>query len=240
MSHTVEEYYRERARFERRLALVVACVSLVSLGAESSCLVPFVRHSLFARFVESLQNGPLSPKRFGFEGPEQYVRRIILESSGPPGPNPGHTQIVYRSLGAVKGGRPNSKPSNDPHARPDTRRIGVGKGESTADLVAQARVIYGGTGTEVMRSEDLIIDRLVTPEYPEEARDRNIEGRVALVALVDTLGGVTRVDLMSSTGERLLEDAAKIAVGKCRFRPYLQNGKPSEVYAVFRFSFKMY
>lgn len=236
MAHSTEEYYRERARFERRLSLIVVWVSLLFLGCESVLLVPAVRRSVVARM---LQNGPLSARRFGFEGPEQYVRRIILESSGPPGPNPGHPTILYRSARAVKGGRPATTPSTDPHARPDTRRPGIGQGESSADLMARARVIYGGSA-EVMRSEDLIIERLVKPEYPPDARDQNVEGRVALVALVDTTGAVARVDLMSSTGTRQLEEAAMAAVKQCRFRPYRVKGKVSEVYAVFRFSFKIY
>ena len=40
--------------------------------------------------------------------------------------------------------------------------------------------------------------------------------------------------------ERQLEVAAEKAVRQCRFRPYRVNGKLSEVYAVFRFSFRIY
>ncbi len=63
---------------------------------------------------------------------------------------------------------------------------------------------------------------------------------VAVVATVDVAGAVTRVDLLSSTGDRELEEAAAAAVRKCRFRPYRVNNQPTEVRAVFRFSFKIY
>ena len=235
MPHGSEDYFRERARFERRLSLVLSAVSLAVLALQVALLVPAVRHTVAKRVFR----GPLGPRRFGFEGPDQYVQRIILEAYGPPGPNPGRPTILYQSRQAVKGGRRAATSSDDPHARPETRRTGSGPGESSEDLVAQARVLYGG-GALVMRSEDLVIEQLVKPEYPEDARDRNIEGLVALVALVDTMGMVTQVDLMSSPGERQLEEAAKAAVRQCRFRPYRVEGRLTEVRAVFRFSFRIY
>jgi TonB family protein len=235
MLHGSEDYFRERARFERRLSLIVSGVSLTVLAFHAALLLPTVRRTVAERVLK----GPLGPRRFGFEGPEQYVQRIVLEAYGPPGPSPGHPTILYRSTQAVKGGRTATAPSEDPHALPDTRRAGSGPGNSTEDLVAQARIIYGG-GALVMRSEDLVIEQLVKPEYPPDAQDRNIEGLVAIVALVDTTGAVTQVDLMSSPGERQLEEAAMAAVRKCRFRPYRLDGRLSEVRAVFRFAFRMY
>jgi TonB family protein len=235
MPHGSQQYFRERAQFERRLSMTCACVSLVLLTLEGVFLLPALHGPLGRAFL----SGPLGPRRFGFEGTEQYVRRITLELEGPPGPHPGRPTILYRSVRATKGGRPVGHTSTDPHARPDTRLPGTGPGESTEDLVARARVLYGGS-SPVMRSEDLVVERLVKPDYPEDARDRNIEGRVALVALVDTTGAVARVELMSSTGERQLEEAATVAVRQCRFRPYRVDGKASEVYAVFRFSFRIY
>jgi TonB family protein len=234
MSHGSESYFQERAHFERRLALIVGGVSLVALALHG-CLLLLTTPGLL---------GPLTadsrlPEYFGFERGEKYVQRIFLQSSGPPGPRPGQPTIYFRSAGAVKGGRSAAATSEDAHARPDTRRIGQGPGESSEDLLARARVLYGGS-SPVIQSEDLVIQDLVRPEYPENARDRNAEGLVAVVATVDVTGAVTRVDLLSSTGDRELEDAATAAVRKCRFRPYRVNDQPTEVRAVFRFQFRIY
>jgi TonB family protein len=139
----------------------------------------------------------------------------------------------------VKGGRPQATPSDDPHARPDTRRRGIGSGASAEDLVATARIIYGGSGP-VMRSEDFIVERMVRPEYPEGPLERNSEGLVALGAVVDTTGVVTRVDLVSSPGDRELEAAAIAAAKQYRFRPYRIAGRAIEAYAIIRFDFKIY
>jgi len=58
--------------------------------------------------------------------------------------------------------------------------------------------------------------------------------------LVDTAGRVASVDIMASTGERALEKAATEAVWQCQFRPYRVKGEVREVYAVFRFAFRIY
>jgi TonB family protein len=241
MPHGSHDYFLEVARFSRRLALVTVLVSLGVLGGETALVLPRLRAGLRTNSGSNpLERLAQDLKRFGFEGRDQYVRRITLETSGPPGPNPGRPTIVYRSLYAVKGGRDaRAKSSDDPHAKPDTRRLGSGAGESSTDLVALARVIYGGSAP-VVRSEDLVIEDLVRPDYPEAARDANIEGLVALAALVDTTGHVARVDLLSSTGHALLEEAAMRAVRRCVFRPYRVGGQTTEVRAVFRFNFRIY
>ncbi len=235
MVHGSQRFFHERARFERRLSLICAGVSLVLLSFEALLLLPTVRHSV----TERILGDPHHPRRFGFEGPEQYVRRIILETSGPPGPVPGRPTILYRSARAVKGGRTETTTSDDPHARPETRRPGTGAGDSQEDLVTRARVIYGGSGP-VMRSEDFIVEHMERPEYPAGPLERNSEGLVALGAVVDTTGAVTRVDLVSSPGDRELEAAAIGAARRYRFRPYRIAGRVTEAYAIIRFDFKIY
>jgi TonB family protein len=235
MLHGSQQYFLECARFSRRVSLLCAGVSLLVLAAEAALLVPALRRTV----AEQVFRDALDPRHFGFEGPDQYVRRIVLEATGPPGPSPGRTTLVYRSAQAVKGGHARTPRSEDPHARPDTRRPGVGTGESTRNLIALARITYGGSGP-VMRSEDFIVERMVKPEYPEGPLERNSEGLVALGAVVDTTGAVTRVDLVSSPGDRELEAVSIAAARQYRFRPYRVAGRVTEAYAIIRFDFKIY
>ena len=226
MLHGIRQYYVELARFERRLSLTSIGVAVALLGGLWLAIQPGVRRHL-----------PIDAERFGFEGRDRYVRRIILESTGPLNPNTGRELNMVRQQ-AVKGGAAKSRPSRSPQAIPETRPRRIGPGDSAEDLLAHARAIY--RSAPVIQSENLIIEVLVKPQYPEDARARNIEGKVALVALVDTAGSVARVDLMASTGERQLERAATEAVWQCRFRPYRVDGEVREVYAVFRFAFRIY
>jgi TonB family protein len=226
MVHGIDEFYLERTRFERRVSITTISVSLLFLGSLWLATVPAVRHRL-SRDVA----------RFGFEGRDQFVQRIMLEAAGPLNlqARRGLT-LVQRQ--AIRGGTEIRGRSRSPHAIPVVSDHRTGPGESTEDLLTRARAIY--RSAPVIQSEDLVIERLIRPLYPEDARNRNIEGKVALVALVDTSGHVASVDIMDSTGERELERAATEAMWQCRFRPYLVRGEVHEVYAVFRFSFRIY
>ena len=128
--------------------------------------------------------------------------------------------------------------SRVPHAVPETRPLRIGPGESEADLLMRARYLH--RDAQVFRSEDLVVEKFVNPDYPEEAREKGLEGPVVLLARVDVEGKVAGVEVMSSTGDRPLERAAAAAVWQCRFRPYELDGQVQEVYAVFRFRFQLY
>jgi TonB family protein len=226
MLHGAQQFYLERARFERRLSLITVTVSTALLGVLWLAGLPEVRRRV-----------PINAVRFGFEGRDNYVRRIILESAGPLNTAAGRAVTLVQQSSSRGGTRERGR-SRSPQAVPVTSIHRIGPGESSEALLARARSIY--RSAPVIQSEDLVIEQLVKPLYPEDARDRNIEGRVALVALVDTTGRVANVDVMDSTGERQLERAAAEAVWQCRFRPYRVGGEVHEVYAVFRFAFRIY
>ena len=226
MAHGIQEFHIERARFERRLTITTVTVSLALLGMLWALGLPAVRHRL-----------PPDVERFGFEGRDQYVRRILLEAAGPPNPQAHHGLTLVQQR-TYRGGTEIRGRSRSPLAQPVVRDRRTGPGDSPEDLLARARAIF--RSAPVIQSEDLVIERLIKPLYPEDARSRNIEGKVALVALVDTAGHVASVDVMDSSGERQLEQAAAEAMWQCRFRPYRVRGEVHEVYAVFRFSFRIY
>lgn len=64
------------------------------------------------------------------------------------------------------------------------------------------------------------------PKYPRRALERNIEGTVKLELLVLSTGRVAEVKVLSSSGHRLLDDAAEKAVAQWIFEPAKRNGKP--------------
>jgi TonB family protein len=66
----------------------------------------------------------------------------------------------------------------------------------------------------------------VDPDYPEEARQRRIEGPVVLKALVGSNGVVRELKVMS--GDPLLAKAATDAVRQWRFEPHRLKGRPVE------------
>jgi TonB family protein len=92
----------------------------------------------------------------------------------------------------------------------------------------------------VVQSQDLVIEFASLPVYPEAESERGIEGKVMVQALIDTSGHVVDVQLLASTGIGAFERSAAEAVWLYRFRPYRPAGVPSEVYAIFRFAFRVY
>ena len=227
MAHGIQSYFAERARNARRVSLTSAAIGLGMLGALGLGRLPQ---------VQALINDPV---RFGFEGRQQYVRRITLENL------PGRAQTL-RDLGQVlerssqRGGARTPAASKTQAAEPETRPRALGPGDSPEDLLARA--FSRRSDVPVIQSEELVIDRLVRPVYPAHAYDHDIEGRVAVLALVDTVGRVVEVQVLASDAQARREfgEAASEAVWRCQFRPYRVKGRAREVYALFRFNFTIY
>lgn len=232
MTHGIAGYFIERARAARRVSLLALAIGALPLAA-----LVLLHVSPAARALVREHLLPEDPTRFGFEGPEQYVRRIELLTSD--GITDELRQIGnVQPLEARRGGAEARARRDDAAARPARGGDAVGPGEAEFDLVSRA--VSRRQDVPVVRSEDLVIEVLVRPEYPSELLDRNVEGKVMLQALVDTLGAVTDVQVLGSTGEARFEEVSSAAVWKCRFRPFRRNGVRSEVYAVFRFAFRIY
>jgi TonB family protein len=235
MDHGTQAFFLERSRFRRRLALMVLTVSLVAyLPFAIVPLLPRAQRERVRVFLDQ------TPVHFGFEGPEQTVERMNLEAPLDVEfrrhlPRAMNTVIVPE---AHKGGGELANAPSDARAFSDVvSDLPEGPGRSEADLMARAMAKAGST--PVFRSEQLIIEYMVRPDYPEEARAQLLEGRVAIMALIDTTGQVADVELMVGEPGGLLERAAEVAVRQTRFRPYRPDGVVRQVYALFRYAFRL-
>ncbi|MGA8940713.1 MAG: energy transducer TonB [Acidobacteriaceae bacterium] len=70
--------------------------------------------------------------------------------------------------------------------------------------------------------------RFVEPEYPDEAKFQHMSGSVLLNAIIGKDGVIHRLVPIASTAP-MFTDAAIKAVNLWTYRPYLLNGKPTEV-----------
>lgn len=75
------------------------------------------------------------------------------------------------------------------------------------------------------------------PVYPEEARMAHVQGTVVLEATISKQG--TIVDLKVIGGPPLLQQAARDAVQKWTYKPYLLNGEPVAVETTVNVVFSM-
>ncbi|SDK55169.1 outer membrane transport energization protein TonB [Methylophilus rhizosphaerae] len=76
--------------------------------------------------------------------------------------------------------------------------------------------------------------------YPRIAQDRGIEGEVKLSINLDDQGNITGIEIMESSGNRALDDAATTAAQKSQLKPYFHEilrGKINNI--VVTVSFKL-
>ena len=67
-------------------------------------------------------------------------------------------------------------------------------------------------------------------QYPERAMDDGIQGRVAVLFVIDKDGSITNVQVRGPKGGELLEKEAKRVIEKLpKFKPGMQRGKPVKV-----------
>lgn len=229
MDHGSAGYFAECVRFERRLTGITCAVAAVLLAPLALSYAPLLRDPS-DRFREDL--------RFGMLGDQaRYVRRIRLEAE------PGR-DAAHRDLGRVvspvasRGGSPRPRRPAPEVGRPEFRPPIEGPGDSFENLLARA--LARRSDIPVVPPDQLVIEKLVRPIYPEDARERNIEGRVSVLALIDTLGLVVDVDVVGGSVHESLMRAAITAVWQCRFQPYRIAGRAREVYVVMPFNFTIY
>ena len=75
------------------------------------------------------------------------------------------------------------------------------------------------------------------PGYPIELMRANVQGTVTLYAIIRADGSVTDIAVMRGI-QRILDENAKLALGRWRFRPAEKNGVPIDIEAVIQVPFK--
>lgn len=77
------------------------------------------------------------------------------------------------------------------------------------------------------------------PVYPAAARRRGDEGEVLLRVLINAQGGVEQIALERSSGITSLDQAAREAVARARFQPYVEQGRAQPAYVVVPIKFQL-
>ena len=117
-------------------------------------------------------------------------------------------------------------------AEPDTTAITVAARPS--EPVASAATPAVGT-PKTVSSVEYIREPVV--KYPQAARVLKQRGVVTLRALIDIEGLAREVDVQTSSGFRVLDDAARTAVLNALFKPYIESGHALPVYVFIPIEF---
>ena len=100
---------------------------------------------------------------------------------------------------------------------------------------------YGGMSayTEDAVDQRPSISRRVLPEYPGNAKRRNIEGTVVIQLIVDTEGKAQQCAIHSSEPKGLFDSAALAAARKTRFVPGKVGGQPVNTMVLIPYKFAL-
>ena len=86
-------------------------------------------------------------------------------------------------------------------------------------------------GSAGVRAATLDLRHCARPEYPPAAQAQRAQGTTYLGLLIGTDGAVQETRLERSSGYPQLDEAARAALGACRFAPALQDGAPLQQWA---------
>lgn len=77
------------------------------------------------------------------------------------------------------------------------------------------------------------------PEYPSSSRRNEEEGTVQLRFLIGTEGQVMESQVEKSSGFTRLDEAARLALSRCQFKPGTVNGKPEQSWASMKYTWRL-
>ena len=176
--------------------------------------------------------------RFASPGPTHYDEiRVVLVPYGDPGATP--ARRLMGDVEATTSERFQGKVKEAARVAPKHQRGQAGESDVPSvgiDAMERLRLLHGNLPTA--QTEDVAAREIVRPDYPEEARDKGIEGTVVLVALVNEEGKVEDVAVEQGV-DPLLDQAAMRAAYHTPFFPYRIEGTAQAVFVRMPYRFEL-
>lgn len=220
-------------------AVVLACTVLLVVLTVQRLGMPRVgaartitgRHA--ARRASTTTSGAATPGTAsnGITTPEanrSTAKESFLPASPPPVTRHGSSAPPPGSLLVFENGKEvfRMPPSRGPSEQPSQAKV-----ERASSVVPEQVVALSPEA-----AENSLIHR-VEPDYPEEARDQQLQGPVVLDIHIGQDGTVQETKLVS--GEPLLAQAAIVAVRQWRFQPRVVKGAPVEMETSVTLNFRL-
>jgi len=98
------------------------------------------------------------------------------------------------------------------------------------------------------QQEDRSVPKLVSaveyvrepvPRYPPQSRRLREQGLVVLRVVIDEHGAASSIEIETSSGHTRLDDAAREAVSRAAFRPYVEDGEPRSALVLIPIEFAL-
>ncbi|HEY0681141.1 MAG TPA: TonB family protein [Steroidobacter sp.] len=78
-----------------------------------------------------------------------------------------------------------------------------------------------------------------SPRYPPQSRRLREQGVVVLRVIIDERGAASSIEIETSSGHARLDDAARDAVLRAAFRPYVEDGEPRRALVLIPIEFAL-
>lgn len=104
-------------------------------------------------------------------------------------------------------------------------------------LVAAAEHVENHNAPRLISSVEYL--RQPVPRYPPQSRKLREQGLVVLRVLIDEHGVASRIEVESSSGHVRLDHAAREAVARAAFRPYVEDGLPRRALVLIPIEFSL-
>jgi TonB family protein len=117
------------------------------------------------------------------------------------------------------------------------------KGNTLAKAADQEKLLDSDMTSLPVPTEEYLVSEMpvvsveVKPVYPQEAKVKKLEGKVALDVLIDEQGVVRQVQVIE--GPEIFRTEASIAMRRFRFKPAKVDGKPVAVRIRYTLNFKL-
>jgi len=104
-------------------------------------------------------------------------------------------------------------------------------------VVAAAEHVASDSTPRLISSVEYL--RQPMPRYPPQSRKLREQGLVVLRVLIDERGAASRIEVESSSGHARLDLAAREAVARAAFRPYVEDGLPRRALVLIPIEFSL-
>lgn len=108
---------------------------------------------------------------------------------------------------------------------------------SPTPVVAVAEHVASDSAPRLVSSVEYL--RQPEPRYPPQSRKLREQGLVVLRVLIDERGAASRIEVESSSGHARLDLAAREAVARAAFRPYIEDGLPRRALVLIPIEFSL-
>jgi periplasmic protein TonB len=197
---------------------------------------------LHVGFFYALQSGLLRQATQAVLPKEVFATFITPQPAPePPKPQPATPKTVQ----VVKKAITHSRPAPVVNTTPSPQAITVAPSAALPEPASPAVVAPPASATPPASAQPRTISSAIEylqapqPDYPPISRRIGEEGKAILRVLVNEKGRPERVEVQKSSGSSRLDEAARQAVLRAIFKPFMEDGKAVAAFAIVPIKFQL-